>query len=62
MPPRLPATEEKAAEVYRTYTKQFADEQRTDSHGNVFAILNPGAWHRIMLSGHSMKSVLSSSM
>jgi putative aminopeptidase FrvX len=44
--------EERAAQVYRDYTMQFADEQRTDSHGNVFAILNPKAETRIMLSGH----------
>jgi len=43
--------EERAAKVYRDYTT-FADEQRTDSHGNVFAILNPKAATRIMLSGH----------
>ena len=27
--------EEHAAEVYRNYTKQFADEIKTDVHGNV---------------------------
>lgn len=44
--------EERAAKVYRDYAKSFADEQRTDSHGNVFAILNPKAKVRVMLSGH----------
>jgi endoglucanase len=44
--------EERAARIYREYTKAFADEQRTDSHGNVFAILHPKAETRIMLSGH----------
>lgn len=44
--------EERAAEIFRAYTKTFADEQRTDTHGNTYAILNPGAETRIMLSGH----------
>jgi putative aminopeptidase FrvX len=44
--------EERAAQVYRDYTKDFADEVRTDQHGNVFAILNPQAEQKIMLAGH----------
>jgi putative aminopeptidase FrvX len=44
--------EEHAAKAYRDYTTPLADEVRTDSHGNVFAILNPKASTRIMLSGH----------
>ncbi len=44
--------EERAAEVYRSYTKNFADEVRTDVHGNVAAILNPNAEMKIMLAGH----------
>lgn len=44
--------EENAAEVYRSYTKPFADEVRTDLHGNVYAILNPQAGMKIMLAGH----------
>jgi len=44
--------EEKAAQVYRDYTKGFADEIRTDQHGNVYAILNPQAEQKIMLAGH----------
>ncbi len=44
--------EERAAEVYRTYTKGFADEVRTEVTGSVFAILNPGAPQRVMLAGH----------
>jgi endoglucanase len=44
--------EERAAEVYRNYTKSFADEIKTDVHGNVAAILNPEAEMRIMLAGH----------
>lgn len=44
--------EEHAAQIYRDYTKPYADEVRTDSHGNVFAVLHPEAETRIMLSGH----------
>lgn len=44
--------EERAAEIYRQYTQPFADEIRTDIHGNVAAILNPRAEVRIMLAGH----------
>lgn len=44
--------EERAAEVYRNYTKTFADEVRTDVHGNVYAILNPAAKMKVMLAGH----------
>lgn len=43
--------EEGTAEVYRAYTS-FADEVRTDIHGNVAAILNPDAGMKIMLAGH----------
>ncbi len=44
--------EERAAEVYRSYTGQFADKIVTDVHGNVAAILNPNAEMKIMLAGH----------
>ncbi len=44
--------EERAAEIYRAYCKPFADEIKTDSHGNVAAILNPQAKQKIMLAGH----------
>lgn len=44
--------EERAAEVYRGYTQNFADKVTTDVHGNVAAILNPDAEMRIMLAGH----------
>ena len=43
--------EEHAAVIYRDYTK-FADKTTTDVHGNVAAILNPGAEMKIMLAGH----------
>lgn len=44
--------EERAAEIYRNYTSDFADEVKTDVHGNVAAILNPDAEMKIMLAGH----------
>lgn len=44
--------EERAAEVFRQYTKPFADKLHTDVHGNVWAILNPNAEMKIMLAGH----------
>ncbi|MBI1755731.1 MAG: M20/M25/M40 family metallo-hydrolase [Fimbriimonas ginsengisoli] len=44
--------EERAAEVYRAYTRPLADEVRTDVHGNVAAILNPKAKMKVMLAGH----------
>jgi len=44
--------EERAAEVYRSYTRPFAHRVDTDSHGNVAAILNPDAGMKIMLAGH----------
>jgi putative aminopeptidase FrvX len=44
--------EERAAEVYREYTQDFADKIHTDVHGNVWAILNPDAEMKVMLAGH----------
>lgn len=44
--------EERAAEIYRQYTKPFADKIHTDVHGNVWAIANPDAGMKIMLAGH----------
>lgn len=44
--------EERAAEIYRAYTKPFADKVVTDVHGSVAAILNPEAEMKIMLAGH----------
>jgi tetrahedral aminopeptidase len=39
-------------DVVRSWAKQYADEVRTDRHGNVIAVLNPGGQPRIMLAGH----------
>jgi len=44
--------EEHAAEIYRQYTKGFADKVWTDVHGNTYAALNPDAEMKIMLAGH----------
>ena len=44
--------EERAAEIYRQYTKPFAHEVKTDVHGNVAAIMNPNAKMKVMLAGH----------
>lgn len=44
--------EQQIQEVVRGWAGQFADEVRTDRHGNVIAVLNPGAQPRIMLAGH----------
>ncbi|MEX0938350.1 MAG: M42 family metallopeptidase [Pirellulales bacterium] len=39
-------------DVVRKYVSSFADEVRTDVHGNVIACKNPGASVRVMLAGH----------
>jgi endoglucanase len=39
-------------DVVRAWAKRYADEVRTDRHGNVIAVRNPGAQPRIMLAGH----------
>jgi endoglucanase len=38
--------------VVRDWARQYADEVRTDRHGNVIAIRHPGGAPRIMLAGH----------
>lgn len=45
--------EEPVQRVVREYAKGFADEVRTDLHGNVIACCNPGAKLRIMFAGHA---------
>ncbi len=44
--------EYRAAEVYRRYTREFADEVTTDVMGNVIASLNPSGRPRVMFAGH----------
>jgi len=39
-------------DVVRKYVAAFADEVRTDLHGNVIACKNPGARLRVMFAGH----------
>jgi endoglucanase len=39
-------------DVVRSWAKPYADEVRTDRHGNVIAAVNPGGQPRIMLAGH----------
>ncbi len=39
-------------QVVRDYVTDFADEVRTDVHGNVIAVKNPESPLRVMLSGH----------
>ena len=54
-------------QLVRKYVESFADEVKTDLHGNVIACGNPGAPLRVMLAGHcdqiglikSMRTVLS---
>jgi endoglucanase len=44
--------EQPAMRVVRDYVSPFADEVKTDVHGNVIAALNPGGSPRVMLAGH----------
>jgi endoglucanase len=44
--------EQPIQEVVRSYVRPFADEVRTDSHGNVAACVNPGGSLRVLLAGH----------
>ncbi len=44
--------EERAAEIYRNYAKDFAHKVWTDTHGNAYAALNPDAPMKVMLAGH----------
>jgi endoglucanase len=39
-------------DVVRSWAQPHADELRTDRHGNVIAVLNPGGQPRVMLAGH----------
>ncbi len=44
--------EQQIQKVVRNFAEPFADEVRTDWHGNVLAAVNPGGFPRIMLAGH----------
>ncbi len=39
-------------EIVREWAGKYADEVRTDRHGNVIAVIHPGGQPRIMLAGH----------
>ncbi|MBM3498346.1 MAG: M42 family metallopeptidase [Armatimonadetes bacterium] len=44
--------EQPAMRIVREYVQGFADEVKTDVHGNVVAALNPSGSPRVMLAGH----------
>jgi endoglucanase len=44
--------EQPVQRVVRDFASAFADDVATDLHGNVIAVLNPGAPLRVMLAGH----------
>lgn len=50
--PSASGYEHSIQEVVRSWARRYADDVRTDRHGNVLAVLNPGAGPRIMLAGH----------
>ena len=50
--PSVTGFEEKVQQQVRDYVKPFADDIRTDVHGNVIAARNPNAPLRVMLAGH----------
>src|SRR5439155_5531296 len=50
--PSASGFEHEIQSVVRSWAGQHADEVRTDRHGNVLALLNPGAGPRVMLAGH----------
>jgi putative aminopeptidase FrvX len=45
--------EQPVQEIVRAYVGKFADEVRTDLHGNVIACSNPDAKLRLMFAGHA---------
>ena len=45
--------EEPVQRIVREYAGEFADDVRTDLHGNVIACVNPGANLRVMFAGHA---------
>ncbi len=44
--------EEPVQRIVRDYAEKFADEVRTDLHGNVIVCVNPGKPLRLMFAGH----------
>jgi putative aminopeptidase FrvX len=45
--------EQPVQEIVRRYAADFADNVRTDLHGNVIAVCNPDAAIRVMYAGHA---------
>ena len=45
--------EQPVQEIVRQYAADFADEVRTDLHGNVIAVCNADAPLRVMYAGHA---------
>lgn len=50
--PSVSGFEQPVARIVQRYSKAFADQVRTDVHGNTIASLNPKGTPRIMLAGH----------
>ncbi|MFN4261663.1 MAG: M42 family metallopeptidase [Gemmataceae bacterium] len=44
--------EQPVQEIVRSWARRYADDTRTDRHGNVIAVRNPGGQPRVMLAGH----------
>jgi endoglucanase len=44
--------EKPVQDLVRAWAKPFADDVRTDRHGNVMAVINPEGQPRVMLAGH----------
>jgi len=50
--PTPSGSEAAGQKIVADHMRQYADEIRTDVHGNTIGILNPGADCRVMLAGH----------
>ena len=50
--PSVSGFEQRAARVFRDRLAPWAEQIRTDLHGNTVAVLNPAAPLRVMLAGH----------
>lgn len=50
--PGVSGYEQSVQQVVRDYVADFADDVRTDLHGNLIVTANPGAGLRLMLDGH----------
>ena len=50
--PALRAMKARLQQIVRDYVAGFADEVRTDLHGNVIVVKNPDSPLRVMLAGH----------